>query len=271
MSATESQTLTIDTIIDPMRVAAMHAALGCEGPPPAAGAALPPFWHWGQFWIIAPPDKLGRDGHPAHGGLMPHVGLPRRMWAGGALDFHAAITVGQRASRVTKASEVMKKTGRSGPLAFVTLHHQITQNGTLCVSERQDLVFRDDPAPDAPARPAKMASEKAELRKGYCTTAVDLFRYSALTFNGHRIHYDRQYAQEVEGYDGLIVHGPLLAQRMIEMAVETLGTIAHFTFRAEAPVFDHQSYEVRAESAETGLRLWVAREDGVLAMTGEAR
>ena len=271
MDGTEGQGMVIETTIDPMRVAAMHAALGCDGLPPGCGDALPDFWHWGHFWIIASAGDLGRDGHPAHGGLMPHTGLPRRMWAGGTLDFRAPLIVGETACRVSKTGEILRKTGKSGPLAFVTLNHEIRQSGKVCVIERQDLVFREDPTPDAVEPKPKIAEEDAEFLKRYRVRPVDLFRYSALTFNGHRIHYDRDYARDVEGYDGLIVHGPLLAQRMIEMATARLGVVKHFAFRAVAPVFDHQGFEVRSRRDDVGLHLWVAREDGVLAMTGQAK
>jgi len=261
-----SQTVTID----PVRVEAMHAALARSGPPPCAGDPLPHFWHWSHFWEIAAKDALGRDGHPKRGGLIPDLGLPRRMWAGGALTFKAPLKIGAPATRATKVVDVVQKTGRTGPLAFVTLEHGISQDGRLCITERQDLVYREDPDPSAAAPTPKAAPKDEQTRVPHTTTPTDLFRYSALTFNGHRIHYDADYARDVEGYPGLITHGPLLAQRLIELAEGELGGLAAFSFRAVSPIFQFETFETCARIDTDKLSLWVRGPDGRLAMTAEA-
>ncbi|MEO0831139.1 MAG: MaoC family dehydratase N-terminal domain-containing protein, partial [Pseudomonadota bacterium] len=221
---------TLPCVLDPSRAAALHAALGLPGPPPAPGDALPPFFHAAYFWDVQPPDALGRDGHPQTGGLIPNLGLPRRMWAGGEINFHGPLRTGQPAERRSEVKETLMKQGRSGPLGFVHLEHQIWQGGALRITERQDLVYREDvtegqvntaqhlPAPEG-------ASEPLEF------SPVLLFRYSALTMNSHRIHYDADYARQVEGYDGPVVHGPLLAQLLMLRAARD-GEIERFRFRA---------------------------------------
>ena len=259
------------TIIDPMRAAALHAALGLEGVPPQAGDPLPAFWHWSQFWHIASADALGRDGHPAMAQFVPDTGLPRRMWAGGAITFDGSLTVGQPAQRRSSVGAPVRKTGRSGPLAFVTVTHDISANGAVVIRETQDLVFRADPDPDASAPLPPKATGTAAYRRDYRASQADLFRYSALTFNGHRIHYDIDYCRDVEGYPGLIVHGPLLAQRLVDLARDTLGSLHEFTFRAVSPVFQPQGFSACASDGETGLDMWIETEDGTLAMTATAR
>ncbi len=220
--------------LDPARANALLAALG-RPERLAEGDALPPFFHQIHFWEAQPPEALGRDGHPRTGGLIPDLGLPRRMWAGGALRFLAPLRVGQEAEKRSVREKVVQKTGRTGPLAFVTLRHEIRQGGALCVEERQDLVYREDPSPDAPRPvPPEARRDETEARVA-CFDSTLLFRYSALTFNGHRIHYDADYAREVEGYADLVVHGPLLAQLLILMAEEQ-APLKEFRFRATAPV-----------------------------------
>ena len=257
-------------MIDPTRVAAMHAALGATDPVPGTGDALPAFWHWGHFWVIEPPDRLGRDGHPDHGAFMPAISLPRRMWAGGEVTFHRPIMIGEPATRVSEAAPLLKKTGRTGPLEFVTVHHRILQDDALSVEERQDLVFREDPVPgeEAPAPPRARTDD--ELTRSYSVTTTDLFRYSALTFNGHRIHYDLDYAVAIEGYPGLVVHGPLMALRLMELATDELGPLGQFRFRARAPVFHTEGFEACGRRTEAGMDLWIRVEDGRLAMDAEA-
>ena len=196
-------------MMDPARAAAWQTALGHEQTI-TGGSDLPPFFHQLYFWSPQPPDGLGRDGHPLVGkGLIPDMGLPRRMWAGGRLEFHAPLIAGQDAERRSFRETATAKAGRTGPLAFVTLRHEIWQNGALCLTEWQDLVYREDPSPDAIApTPPTARTDETDLREARFDTTL-LFRYSALTFNGHRIHYDLDYARDVEGYEGLVVHGPL--------------------------------------------------------------
>lgn len=258
------------TIIDPMRVEAMHAMLGRDGPAPGVGDPLPEFWHWGQFWTIARADMLGRDGHPKMGQMLPETGLPRRMWAGGTVDFLRDLPIGSAVQRVSWADAPVHKAGASGPLAFVAVHHEISGDDGVAIRERQDLVFREDPGPsDRPPTPPAPPGA-ALLRTSHSLRPVDLFRYSALTFNGHRIHYDIDYCREVEGYTGLVVHGPLMAQFLIDMARRHLGRLRQFSFRARAPVFQHQRFASCLGEIDGRTTVWIENEEGQAAMIAHA-
>jgi len=254
-----------EDMIDPARAAAFQASLG-HAASVAAGDALPPFFHQLYFWDPQPPQDLGRDGHPKVGGLIPDMGLPRRMWAGGRLEFHHPLIAGAPAQKRSICDARTRKEGRSGPLGFVTLRHEIWQRDTLCVTEFQDLVYRDDPAPDAPKPDAPMARDDAETATDVAFTSTLLFRYSALTFNGHRIHYDLDYARDVEGYAGLVVHGPLLAQLLMLKAEAELGPLTTFSFRATAPLMHFEA----ATLCRNGRDLWVAGPDGRQCMVATA-
>lgn len=249
--------------LDPARAAAFQVALGLA-PDIANGTPLPPFFHRLYFWSPQPPKNLGRDGHPVlgAGGLIPDMGLPRRMWAGGRLEFHAPLIAGQKARRASVVEQVSHKHGRSGPLGFVTLRHDFRQGDALCLREWQDLVYRKDPDPSAlhPIPPMARTDESDSLEIGFSTTM--LFRYSALTFNGHRIHYDLDYARDVEGYAGLVVHGPLLAQHLMLMATDLLGPLSGFIFRAFSPLIHSET----AMLCRNGADFWVRGPDGRLVM-----
>jgi 3-methylfumaryl-CoA hydratase len=253
---------TLTDLLDPARAAALHATLDRDGRAPTAGDAMPPFWHYIYFWDALPPDNLGRDGHPKPGGFLPDTGLPRRMWAGGALEFLSPVLLGQAAEKRSTIASVTQKSGRTGPLALVTVEHELHQNGVVCVRERQDLIYRQDPDPKADKPRHKAAPENETTIRSAKFTSTLLFRYSALTFNGHRIHYDRDYCRDVEGYPGLVVHGPLLAQYLLHLAEELRGKINRFTFRATAPLFDFEAAELCAQENEAGLNLWVRGPDG---------
>lgn len=250
-------------VMDPARANALLIALGrperlSEGDP------LPPFFHQLHFWDAQPPEALGRDGHPRVGGLIPDLGLPRRMWAGGQLRFHAPLRAGIAAEKRSVCENVTRKTGRSGPLGFVTLRHEIRQGGTLCVVDRQDLVYREDPAPDAPKPvPPRARTDEDEARPAAFDSPL-LFRYSALTFNGHRIHYDADYCREVEGYPAPVVHGPLLAQLLMLMAEER-APLRGFTFRASAPVVLGETVTLCLKDTAA----WIRGADGRQCMSAE--
>ncbi|WP_299295447.1 acyl dehydratase [uncultured Tateyamaria sp.] len=252
-------------VMDPARAQAMQVALG-HAPTLASGDALPPFFHQLYFWTPVAADGLGRDGHPRVGGLIPDMGLPRRMWAGGRLAFYAPLRLGAEAERVSVCEAAQAKTGRTGPLAFVTLRHEVWQGGALCLTEWQDLVYREDPDADAPRPVPPDAPTGAEAEREVRFDATLLFRYSALTFNGHRIHYDQPYARAVEGYDGLVVHGPLLAQHLMLMAQDGLAPLESFAFRAVSPLMHHEA----ATLCRAGRKLWVRGPDGRLCMQAEA-
>lgn len=230
---TRSQTQT--DAFDIARAHALQATLG-QTPNLQTGDPLPPFAHQIYFWDPQPPHKLGHDGHPATGGFIPDLGLPRRMWAAGRLAFHRPLLAGIRAERTSIVEAVTRKQGRSGPLGFVTIRHDIKQRGTLALTEWQELVYRADGAQsNAPLAPTD-ETHAEELRFDSTT----LFRYSALTFNGHRIHYDEAYARRIEGYGGLVVHGPLIAHLLMDLAQRQLGTLTLFRYRATAPLMHHE-------------------------------
>ena len=177
----------------------------------AEGAPLPPLWHWIYFLEGLPPGELGRDGHPARGGFLPPVPLPNRMWAGGRVAFLAPVPIGARVRKVSRILKVDHKVGRSGDLVFVTVLHEVgTLSGDVLVREEHDIVYKSASRPSRPAATTD-APAPAPFEKRVTPTSTTLFRYSALTFNGHRIHYDQDYCREVEGYANLVIHGPLVA------------------------------------------------------------
>lgn len=244
--------------MDAARAQSLHASLGLSSPMPEIGDVLQPFWHQIYFWDTLPADQLGRDGHPKIGGFIPDLGLPRRMWAGGRLQFHADLRTSAEATKVTTIESISEKKGKSGPLAFVTLRHEISQFGKLCITEHQDLVYRQDVDPLAPAPKvikAKIDETYAESRSFSSTL---LFRYSALTMNGHRIHYDENYSRDIEGYTGLVVHGPLLAQYLMLLGARELGLLKTFSFRATSPLMHTEI----AEFCLKGNNMWVRARDG---------
>lgn len=231
-SRSHSQTDNFDIA----RAHALQATLG-QATDLRTGDPMPPFFHQIYFWQPQPPDALGRDGHPAKGTFIPDLGLPRRMWAAGKLTFHRQLLAGVKAERLSMIENITRKQGRSGPLAFVTIRHDIKQRGTLALTETQELVYREDGV-DSVAPTSPMNETDAQPVSFDSTL---LFRYSALTFNGHRIHYDETYAREIEGYDGLVVHGPLLAHLLMGFAAAKLGTLSQFTYRATAPLMHHET------------------------------
>jgi 3-methylfumaryl-CoA hydratase len=239
-----------------------------------AGAALPPLWHWTYFWTAAPQAELGPDGHPQRGGFLPPVPLPRRMWAGGRLTFTRPLQVEGEATRRSQVASVSTKHGATGTLVFVTVRHELGQQGETCVTEEHDIVYRDLPQPGAPAPAPKMAPTDASWERTITPDPVLLFRYSALTFNGHRIHYDRSYVTEVEGYPGLIVHGPLIATLLADLVQRNLpqARMASFSFRAVGPLFDIEPFVVCGSPDADGrtVRLWAKNMRGELAMQAEA-
>jgi 3-methylfumaryl-CoA hydratase len=215
-----------------------------------SGEALPPLWHWLYFLPLHAQSALGADGHARKGGFLPPVPLPRRMWAGGRFAFSAPLRIGDAMQKTSTIASVKVKEGRSGRLVFVTVRHDIAVAGQPRLSEEHDIVYRDAPAPNAPAVPPVKA-EDGLWRREIVPDDVLLFRYSALTFNGHRIHYDRRYVTEVEGYPGLIVHGPLIATLLLDLLQRQMpGVIlAGFQFRAVRPTFDTHAFHVNGAAA----------------------
>ena len=254
---------TLTDPFDPARARALQAALG-EPPTIETGDPLPPFYHQIYFWEPHPPADLGRDGHPRTGGFIPSYDLPRRMWAAGRLVFHQPLRAGVRAQKTSVVDSAIRKQGRSGPLAFVTVRHDIRQRQSLCVTEWQELVYRPDGS--TAGTPPQARTDETDRLTLRCDSTL-LFRYSALTFNGHRIHYDERYARDVEGYDGLVVHGPLLAHLLMALASDHLGTLSAFSYRATAPLMHHETADL-CWNAGTA---WVRGPDGRQCMLAEAR
>jgi len=235
------------------------------------GDDLPPLWHWLYFLDARRASELGRDAHPRKGGFLPPVPLPRRMWAGGRFTFARPLILGQGAVRRSMVISVDEKEGRTGKLCFVTVRHQVLQNGELALTEERDIVYREDPAPDAPSPPLVSAPDGAAFSHGITPTEVMLFRYSAMTFNGHRIHYDADYARGVEGYSGLVFHGPLAATLLVDLACARTGrTPEAFSFRAVAPIAGRDIFHIEGRMEGEHVELWARRHDGALAMTATA-
>ncbi|MEO8527163.1 MAG: MaoC family dehydratase N-terminal domain-containing protein [Caldimonas sp.] len=244
-----------------------------DDPAPAIGSPLPPLAHWLYFWPHALERDIGADGHPTRGGFLPPVLLPRRMWAGGRLSFDGALCVGDTATRLSTIKTVDAKQGRSGSLVFVTVAHAISTVRGVAVREEHDIVYRSLAQPGAPAAAATVARTDEQFARTITPDPVLLFRYSALTFNGHRIHYDRDYATGVEGYPGLVVHGPLIATLLLDLARREIpdAAIAQFEFKAARPLFDIDSFTICGKREPDGsVALWARNHLGHLAMTARA-
>lgn len=246
------------------------ATLGLPIGTPGPGDLAPPLIHFCLAPAVAPTDQLGADGHPHRGGFLPPVPLPRRMWAGGALNVFGHLKVGDAVRRLSRIVDVAAKQGQSGPLCFVTVEHSLHVGERTVLQERQDIVYRGGDA--SPARPDAPAAATGERRRSVEVSAPLLFRYSALTFNGHRIHYDRNYAGEIEGYPGLVVHGPLQATLLFHfaMSLHNGASPSRFTFRSMSPLFDDQGFDLHASGTGPSLKLWTARPSGPVAMMAEA-
>jgi 3-methylfumaryl-CoA hydratase len=260
--------------ITPAPIIALSATLDRDDPPPRAGDPLPPLWHWLYFLPVSQQSQLGPDGHPNRGNFIPPVPFPHRMFAGGRLEIHHPLRVGESVSRVSRIADVTYKEGRTGPLIFVLLRQQISNGAGLAVTEEQDVVFRDNPKPGGALPAPQKAPANAVWTRQIDPDPVLLFRYSALTFNGHRIHYDRRYAIEVEGYPGLVVHAPLLATLLLDLLRRNLpdAIVARCSFRAVKPLFDNNPFSIsgRAESDGHTVALWATSAEGWLAMQATA-
>jgi 3-methylfumaryl-CoA hydratase len=254
-------------------LAMLSATLDRDDAPPAAGSPVPPLWHWLYFTPLARQSEIGPDGHPRRGGFLPPVDLPRRMWAGGRLAFHDTLRAGDEAARVSRIAAVDVKHGRSGTLVFVTVHHDISTGRGPAIHEEHDIVYRDHPQPGQPVPAARPARTDETFSRHIVPDPVLLFRYSALTFNGHRIHYDRSYVTQVEGYPGLIVHGPLIATLLLDLLRRNAAdrAVRGFTFRAVRPVFDIHPFSVCGRiEADGHAALWTRDHEGFLTMEASA-
>ncbi len=271
----KSETLSDDITAAPVR--ALSATLDRDDALPVPGATvLPPLWHWLYFLPQQRQSEIGPDGHAKRGGFLPPVPLPRRMWAGGRLKWlpDNPLRVGDAVRRISRIESVTHKAGRSGDLLFVLVRHEVHNAKGLALTEEHDIVYRAAAQAGDPV-PAPIAAEKgAAWQREIVPDDVLLFRYSALTFNGHRIHYDRRYVTEVEGYPGLIVHGPLIATLLVDLlrrhAPEAF--VKSFDFKALRPTFDLHPFRLNGQASSDGkiVRLWAEDHEGCLTMQGTA-
>ena len=256
--------------------AALSATFDRPAERPDVGTSLPALWHWLYFLPLHRQSEIGADGHAKRGGFLPPVPLPRRMWAGSQFEFHKPLHIGDAMTRTSTILDVTEKSGRTGPLVFVKVRHEIRRAGDsdIALTEFHDIVYREPASPgDVPPSP-KAAPVSATWEKKWVPDDVLLFRYSALTFNGHRIHYDRKYVTEVEGYPGLVVHGPMIATLLLDLLRDHLpdAELAHYQFRAIRPVFDINHFFVCGEPQPDGktFRLWAKDHEGWLTMEATA-
>ena len=269
----KTETLSDSVTAAPVR--ALSATLDRDDADPAPGTSLPELWHWLYFLPMARQSGLGPDGHPERGGFLPPVPLPRRMWAGGRLQWHQQeLQVGAAITRTSRIESVTHKSGRSGDLVFVLVKHEVKSAQGLALTEEHDIVYRANPQPGDAVPPPQPAAQNAAWSRQVVPDDVLLFRYSALTFNGHRIHYDRKYVTEVEGYPGLIVHGPLIATLLADLLRRNMPSarLLKFEFRAVRPVFDLWPFKLHGLPSTDGktVNLWTEDHEGWLTMQATA-
>lgn len=245
-------------------------AYSVNAPVPADGDFLPHLWHWAFFIDPAPLEELGTDGHAARGGFLPPADNRNRMWAGGRLNFVRHLLVGKEATCVSTIKSIVEKEGRTGKLLFVTLEHSYEQDGEVCFIEEQDIVYREPTPPKLTGDiPAPTAQWSQEVRP----TTTMLFRYSAVTFNGHRIHYDYPYANREEGYPGLVVHGPLIATKVLQSFTESNPDkkVTYFGFRGVRPLIGTDIFKVEGTfEGQNTAKLW-AQQESTIAQTAEVK
>ncbi|MEM1077007.1 MAG: MaoC family dehydratase N-terminal domain-containing protein [Pseudomonadota bacterium] len=260
-----------ETVVDTLDLRqARHMQLTLDQDPTLdTGDALPPFWHYLYFNPKIKASDLAEDGHERLGRFLPDLGLPRRMWAGGHVDLHAPLPLGAEVTKTTTIRDVTRKSGRSGALGFVTVVHAFSHAGAHCVTEVQNIVYRAPPAPGSPPPQAPAAPEGAAFSRRIDPDPVLLFRYSALIFYGHRIHYDADYTRAVEGYPGLIVHGPLTATLLMAFGMEHADgrSLQRFEIRAMSPLFAPAPFWLEGKAEGDALSLWARTEAGGCAMT----
>ena len=267
---------TVSDVVAPTPCAALSATLDRDPARPGTGTPLPALWHWLYFLPLHKRSEVGPDGHARRGGFLPPVALPRRMWAGSRFEFHRPLLVGDAVTRVSTIDSVAEKSGRTGPLVFVTVKHEVRRNeeNDVALTEFHDIVYREAPKPNDPPAPAQRAPGRSAWSKDWVPDDVLLFRYSALTFNGHRIHYDRRYVTEVEGYPGLIVHGPLIATLLLDLLrwERPEARVARFQFRAMRPIYDINPFAVCGDPLDDGksFHLWSRDNEGWLSMDATA-
>ncbi len=258
------RTETAADVASAAAVAGLSALLDHETPPWPRNE-MPPLSHWLQFLPRARQSEIGEDGHPRRGGFLPPVPLPRRMWAGGRVSFHAPIPIGAAIERRSTIADVSAKLGASGQMVFVTVKHEVSVSGQVAILEEQDIVYRDMPtAAPKPAAAAPEALPIPDFTRTLTPDPVQLFRYSALTFNAHRIHYDREYCRGVEGYPGLVVHGPYLATLLMDHFLRNAPgvKVKRFRFRAQRPLFDSHPFTLYMAGTAHEAELWTLGPGG---------
>jgi 3-methylfumaryl-CoA hydratase len=255
-------------------MAALSATLDRDVQGDAPNSLLPPLWHWLYFLPLHRQIEIGADGHPLRGGFLPPVPLPRRMWAGSQFEFRAPIRVGDDVARTSTIEDVTQKQGRTGKLVFVKVRHELRCNDAKesALVEIHDIVYREAKQPGDAEPPPTAAPTGAEWQRTIIADEVLLFRYSALTFNGHRIHYDRPYATQVEGYAGLVVHGPLIATLLMDLVRRHApgADVATFSFKAVRPTFDLHPFRVNGQRDGHVVKLWAQDHEGWLTMSAVA-
>jgi 3-methylfumaryl-CoA hydratase len=267
---------TVADTVTPTPYAALSATLDRDPQRPPPGTPLPALWHWLYFLPLHRQSEIGPDGHAKRGGFLPPVPLPRRMWAGSQFEFQSPLRIGDALTRTSTIHDVTEKSGRTGPLVFVKVRHEIRRDGEadVALTEFHDIVYREAPSADQPAPAPTVAPASSPWERKWIPDDVLLFRYSALTFNGHRIHYDRRYVTEVEGYPGLIVHGPMLATLLLDLLRHEKpdAVVARYEFKAVRPVFDIHPFFVCGEPQRDGktFKLWVKDHEGYLTMSATA-
>ncbi|MBX3658079.1 MAG: MaoC family dehydratase N-terminal domain-containing protein [Ramlibacter sp.] len=270
----QGRTETLHDEVTAAPVRALSATLDRDDPPPVRGTVLPPLWHWLYFLPHARQSEIGPDGHARRGGFLPPVPLPRRMWAGGRLHWHQPLKVGDAVRRVSSIESVTHKAGRTGDLVFVVVRHEVHNAQGLALTEAHDIVYRAAARPEDPVPPPVAARADAAWSRDLTPDDVLLFRYSALTFNGHRIHYDRQYVTKEEGYPGLIVHGPLIATLLVDLVRRQRpdAVLRTFDFKAVRPTFDLHPFRVCGTPSADGqaVDLWAQDHEGWLTMQASA-
>lgn len=260
-------------VIDPVRVAAFAATLDLTTDP-EPGEELPPGWQWLFFNPVARRRELGADGHPKRGGFLPPIDLPRRLWAGSRITYLEPVIIGETATRHSEIVQIQNKAGRRGPLWFVTVKHITSMNDRVCSVEEQDIVYRGTlPSGTAPP-PTEPAPAQAQWSREVHTDTTLLFRYSALTFNGHRIHYDQAYAQQVEGYPDLLVHGPLTATLIQQFVLDCHPghRLKTFNFRGANPLYVGRPFTLQGQldPATDTINTWARGPEGELSMQAVA-
>lgn len=256
----KGQIETSSGMVCPLDAFRIHAAIGADGTDvPMENELLPPLWHWAAFPPLTGTDQLGDDGHPPTGGLLPPLDRKRRMWAGGALRFHAPLLVGETLERRSTVRDIQIKETAGGDMVLVTVDHVISGQAGLAIEERQDIVYLDLPTSFVAPKKRAMPSQPV-FKYAHAMTSSLLFRYSAVTYNAHRIHYDLPYAQEVEHYPALVVHGPLQATLLMQAATVHKGVVpSDFHFRGVHPMFGGTDLEIAAIEEDGALNLFTGQ------------